>query len=49
MAAPVAHERAEQDVAGRLQPSLAGDDALTVRRLRARAEEPLQDGRLGLL
>ena len=40
---------AEHDVTGRLQPTLARDDAFAVRRVRARPEEPLQDRCLRLL
>ena len=49
MPATVAHEAAEQDVAGGLQASLAGHDPVAMGRLCARAEEPFQDRRLGLL
>ena len=40
---------AEQDVARRLQPTLAGDDPLAVRWVRTRFEEPFEDRGLGLL
>ena len=49
MAPLFADRPAEQDVARRLQPTLAGDDPLAVRGVRTRFEEPFEDGGLGLL
>ena len=40
---------AEEHVADRLEPALAGDDPLAVAGAAARSEEPFEDRRLGLL